>query len=349
MLHQRDRFPDDVIDVERHLLNVGLVRERPDAPDYFTRPIAFIDDPVHGGARFVQVGGTAVEPTPAGRRGIDDGGEWLVHFMGDGGCQFAQRRHARYACELHLGIEEALLASPQLLFCPLAVGHVDDKDNPLVWFPLEKSAPDQYRNAAAVFAEKFLLERLAAPGRAHLGQRILIGGGPLGGRQLRPPYPTRDKVFTAVAQHVEKGVVRFDDPAPRIPDHDSDDVRVDQAANPGLPFPEIVVQAHVFDGDHRLLSEGLDKRDLIVGEWSDLPPPDQNCSNGDAPAQQRCRERGAMALAFCESAAHPVLALLYSEIMDMNGPTIACGSSVHRVSVYEKTPVRMDIHWNFPV
>src|SRR5467141_3170409 len=95
---------------------------------------------IMGRARFVQVGGTAVEPTPAGRRGIDDGGERLVHFMGDGGCQFAQRRHARYACELHLGIEEALLASPQLLFCPLAVSHVDDKDNSLVSFPLEKGS-----------------------------------------------------------------------------------------------------------------------------------------------------------------------------------------------------------------
>src|SRR5258707_15586334 len=85
MLHQRDRFPDDVIDVERHLLNVGFVRERPDAPDYLTRPIAFVDDPVHGGARFVQVGGTAVEPTPAGRRGINDGGERLFHSWALGG------------------------------------------------------------------------------------------------------------------------------------------------------------------------------------------------------------------------------------------------------------------------
>src|ERR1700689_3058162 len=46
-LHQRDDLPDDVINVEWHLLNAGLVRERPDAPDHVTCPIAFLDDPIH--------------------------------------------------------------------------------------------------------------------------------------------------------------------------------------------------------------------------------------------------------------------------------------------------------------
>ena len=36
-----------------------------------------------------------------------------------------------------------------------------------------------------------------------------------------------------------------------------------------------------------------------------------------------------------------VLALLCGEIMDMNGPTIACGSSGHRVSVYENALGRL--------
>src|SRR6476620_11677966 len=98
----------------------------------------FIDDPFHSAARFVQVGSSAVKPTQAGRRGIHDGGERLVYFMGDRSCHLSQRRYACYVCELHLGIEEALLACAQFLFRPLAVGHVDDKDNPLVWFPLEK-------------------------------------------------------------------------------------------------------------------------------------------------------------------------------------------------------------------
>jgi hypothetical protein len=29
-------------------------------------------------------------------------------------------------------------------------------------------------------------------------------------------------------------------------------------------------QAHVFDGDHRLVGEGLEKRDLFVGERPDF-------------------------------------------------------------------------------
>jgi len=62
-----------------------------------------------------------------------------------------------------LGIEEALLASPQLLFRRLRSVMSMTKTTPSSWFPLEKSAADQYRHAAAVFAEKFLLERLAAP------------------------------------------------------------------------------------------------------------------------------------------------------------------------------------------
>ena len=34
-------------------------------------------------------------------------------------------------------------------------------------------------------------------------------------------------------------------------------------------------QAHVFDRDRRLAGEGLEKRDLVVGEW-----PEQNYSSG---------------------------------------------------------------------
>ena len=30
-------------------------------------------------------------------------------------------------------------------------------------------------------------------------------------------------------------------------------------------------QARIFDGNHRLVGEGLDKRDLLVGERPDLP------------------------------------------------------------------------------
>src|ERR1700722_18892762 len=65
-LHQRYDLPDDVIDVERYLLNVGLFRERPDATDHLARPVAVVYYPFHRAARRVKVGSSAVEPAQTG-------------------------------------------------------------------------------------------------------------------------------------------------------------------------------------------------------------------------------------------------------------------------------------------
>ena len=79
--------------------------------------------------------------------------------------------------------------------------------------------------------------------------------------------------------------------------NNSDDVGFDQPPNLRFTFCEIAVrlrkrqgalllgfeQARVFDRDHRLVGEGLEKRNLVVGEWSDLPSPEQNSSNGRYP------------------------------------------------------------------
>ena len=108
-------------------------------------------------------------------------------------------------------------------------------------------------------------------------------------------------------------------------------------------------QPHVFDRDHRLVGEGLQKRDLLVAERSDLHSPYQNDSNGGTLAQQRRRKRGPMALAFRVPAAYRVLAVLCGEVMDMNCPTIACGSSNHRVSVCGNSLAGMASRRNFPV
>ena len=50
-LHQRDGLLDDVVEVERRLLNVGLVRKRADAADHVARPDAVVDDPFHRAPR----------------------------------------------------------------------------------------------------------------------------------------------------------------------------------------------------------------------------------------------------------------------------------------------------------
>src|SRR4029077_10251772 len=163
-----------------------------------------------------------------------------------------------------VGIDQApdlRFAFPQCFLGALAVAHVDDKDDSLICLSREKCAADQNWDAAAVFAVILLLVRSAGSGLAQLGQRILVGGGPLSGRQFRPTHPTGNNVIMTVAQQLEKGIIRFDDPPPRIPDKDAADVPVDPAADSFLPLLVIVVQAHVFDRVRRLVGEGLEKRD----------------------------------------------------------------------------------------
>src|SRR5260221_11197176 len=116
----------------------------------------------------------------------DDGGERLVHFMGDRGRQFAKGCYARYVCEFHLSIEEALFAGAQPLFRSLAVGHVDDKGNPFVWFPLEKRSGDQNRHASAIFEKVFFFARLEGSSRVQLCEGLVVDIAPFGRRQLRP-------------------------------------------------------------------------------------------------------------------------------------------------------------------
>src|ERR1700739_775748 len=166
-------------------------------------------------------------------------------------------------------------------------------------------------------------------------------------RQVRPVDATRDEIVTVVSHHLQECVIGLDNATFEIENEDADNVGLDQAPDLRFTFLEIAVgvgkrqralllgfeQAHVFDRDRRLVGEGLEKRDLVVGEWSDLPSPEQNYSNGGPLAQQRCRERGAMALAFRVTAARRVLAILCGEIVDMNRPSITYGSSYHPVAI----------------
>src|SRR5947209_8782076 len=110
---------------------------------------------------------------------------------------------------------------------------------------------------------------------------------PLRWREVRPAYAARDEILMIVPQHVEKGFIGLQNPAVEIPDEDADDVGVDQAPNFRFAFCEIAIsarkrqralllgleQAHVFDCDHRLVGESLEKRDLFVVERSDFQSP----------------------------------------------------------------------------
>src|SRR6202047_1760275 len=88
-LDQRNDLLEDVIDVEWHLLDAGLLGQRPDALYHFTGAIPVVYDPFNRTARCVQVGSSAVEPAQAGLGVGDDGGERVVHFMGGRGRQYA--------------------------------------------------------------------------------------------------------------------------------------------------------------------------------------------------------------------------------------------------------------------
>ena len=56
----------------------------------------------------VNSGHLAVKPSEACIAKHDDGGERLVHFMGDGGRQFAQCRHARDVREFRLRLAQCV-------------------------------------------------------------------------------------------------------------------------------------------------------------------------------------------------------------------------------------------------
>src|SRR6266851_3606999 len=120
---------------------------------------------------------------------------------------------------------------------------------------------EQNRHAAAVFAKVLFLTRLDGSSRLQLCDGPVVGVAPFGRRQLRPSQPTRDEIFPGISDNIEKGFVGFDDPALRIPDQDPDDVRVDQAADPGLPFPKIVIQTGVLQRDRRLRRQQFQYRD----------------------------------------------------------------------------------------
>ena len=60
------------------------------APDHLAGPDAAVDDPFRRAPRSCQVGNIAAKPAQAGLGVGDDGGERLVHLMGNGGGQFAE-------------------------------------------------------------------------------------------------------------------------------------------------------------------------------------------------------------------------------------------------------------------
>ena len=109
-LHQRDDLPDDVIEVERQLLHVGLFRERPDTSDHLACPVAVVRLTHSTERRAAARSGVSRSSQRRAGLGVSDHrGERLVHFMSDGGRQFAQRRHPRDMREFRSRLAQLLL------------------------------------------------------------------------------------------------------------------------------------------------------------------------------------------------------------------------------------------------
>src|SRR5262249_21763656 len=115
----------------------------------------------------------------------------------------------------------------------LAFGQVDNIGDPLVGLAFEASCADQYRHAAAVLPEKFLLAGLHQPGGFELfsliaGMRVL----PFGRRYIEPSKPGL-QILALVPDHAQKRVIGVDKPSVQVPDHDPDNIRIDQPPNLG--------------------------------------------------------------------------------------------------------------------
>src|SRR5262245_1215504 len=62
-----------------------------------------------------------------------------------------------------------------------------------------------------------------------------------------------------------------------------------------VPFLDLFEEPDIFDGNHRLIGEGFEERDLLVSERSDLGPTNMNRPNGSSLSHQRGRKAGTSA------------------------------------------------------
>ena len=204
VMQQADHLVDDFIDVERRLLIGSLVDQRADALDHFARPVAVLDDGLHRAARFLQVGRVAVEPAQAGCGVGDDGGQRLVHLMGDRGGELPERRHARDMRKFRLRLM-------QLLFGSLArrdVRHRADKFDAAgcIRYRMRRGM-DMFDRAVGHQQPIFVIEILAVAGRAVDG---LLHARPIVGMNALKDRVEADRRRLVVAEYPE-GLVRPDD------------------------------------------------------------------------------------------------------------------------------------------
>ena len=91
---------------------------------------------------------------------------------------------------------------------------------------------------------------------------------------------------------------------------------------------QLLEEPHVLDGDHCLIGEGLQQRDLLVAERPHFRPPDDDHADGGVLARERCREDGAKALGARAPGAVRILAAggLRLDVGDVERPPLQDGA-----------------------
>ena len=81
---------------------------------------------------------------------------------------------------------------------------------------------------------------------------LFVTVAPVRWRQIGPSECSRPKIIAVVPDYSQKLVVGFKNASLEVPDENSSNVGVDQAADLRFPLRDIVIEPGVFQGDRRL-------------------------------------------------------------------------------------------------
>ena len=149
--------------------------------------------------------------------------------------------------ELHEG-PKALLTLPQRLFRPLALGQIKDEANALICTLFEHRPADQHGHTASVFTQIFLLEWRERPDQLQLRDVTCVEVAPFRRRQHRTVQASRGEILAVVTHDTQKRVIGLKYATFEVPDHDPDDIGVDEASDLPVALLEIAVELDVLLG-----------------------------------------------------------------------------------------------------
>ncbi len=102
----------------------------------------------------------------------------------------------------------------------------------------DRGAADEHGNPLPTLREVFLFERRASPRGGDLGESPVVDQAVLRWRQVSPGEDTRQQLLPRISDEVQECLVGVGDPAVHVPEHDADDVGLDEAAEARLAVLE---------------------------------------------------------------------------------------------------------------